>query len=813
MNGEQIRGSVPSKQVAACPQSAKVLTIVLLALVVTCLFSYWSIMWSNWLLDEKFLLGFLQDKNNHYNFFQTLFSLSPDNLSGCSSLSIFSLIVSSKFCGHSVFLWRFKSLCFHIASTLLVFFVVKRLPIDKSFLLATASAFLFALYPLHAEAVFWLPGRDFEIATMFFLASFYCYLRAKSFHFLNLSPKTNPTSYELTIDWRFLSGSLALYLLALLSAGSFWVGCLFVAAFEATNAICAYDNRDKQSILRSAISFGPFLVVTLIALALLSWQGNFPALSALVAFKNWYHIFLNLFLPIDRLAGAHYSRDILYLIIILVLPLLAFAYTLTKNKDIRYISLLSLLWLFVTPLPYLGQAVYDYTLSGERALYLTSFAVSLLMAAVITSFAYLSERLDQPLNKIGRVVALIFLLLLAGFYLGQLSQQLQFYKRQGKAAEALQKSLQTIVAKNNVDYVFALNVSHDIAISQAVKAILNQGVFIALDSKSGLLAAPQIPDGELKDALASGKFVNCTFAWDKDSEGFQYLDLSPKDNQFGTDLNGVQIAAKLMPPMQYYPNVSLNSNDKTLVMESNSANGPVIRLDGNGLGPLAGDFFYVDARIQAPINEKPPEIELYWTTRALTNYDHKLRRAAASAVVNDGKYHRYYLPLRSSGFFANGPIAALMLGFPAGAKVELLAVGITNGAKCMPKLTLPPQAACSKLYVSPFSHYPNIAELGMMQISRAQGATLAYDLSNIEGATKGTVEISKVNEGFSNPNGDKLSDQLFTTIEVPGAQGSFTCPLTDLKANGVYSLRIIGKDNNGHFAGNFSDAINLLVGP
>ena len=595
----------------------------------------------------------------------------------------------------------------------------------------------------------------------------------------------------------------------MLSLASMWLGIILIAAFECVNAICAKDNRDKQRLLRTAICLSPFAVVTLAGLWSLMWQGNWPALSAVASFKNWYHLLLNLFFPIARVAGAHYARDLRNFIIVLVLPLIAFFYALWKNKDMQYVSLLSFVWLTISVLPFLGQAAFDSSLSGERALYLSSVPFCLLMAAILIGFSFIYE--NERYKKIMLAVSGIFLLVLAIFYLGQLSSQLKHYKQQSKVVTSVERSLRTVIAKNNIVYVFALDIPYDLAIDKTWKSIFQQGFAICFDGNSGLLAAPQIPDGHLKDALAAGHYATSAFHWDKDTEGFVSLDLSPKDNQFGSDLDATQVALKLLPPLMYYPNVKLNAEEKCLVMESNSDNGPAIRLNGAGLSPLVGNFFYVDARIQAPPQAKPPEIELYWATRSLTEYDHKLRRATCAAIINDNQYHRYYLPIRSTGWFSNGPIAAVMLGFPAGAKVSLKGIGITTGAERLPNLSLSPPLPGnnSQLFVNPYFRYPDNAELGLSHAS--QTAALGYDLKNIPGACSALAEISQPNKGFNNPNGDKLSDELLETIELPGSSGQFH--IAAERGIGVYSIRVIAKDNNGHFAGNFSDALNLLIGP
>jgi hypothetical protein len=107
--------------------------------------------------------------------------------------------------------WKNNPLGFHItnvslqiASTVLLFFIVKRLfPISKnrSFALALAAAAMFAVNPLHPEVVSWIIARVDSVAATFMLAAFYLHQRGLG------KPKSH----------RFKILSFACFLIALMS--------------------------------------------------------------------------------------------------------------------------------------------------------------------------------------------------------------------------------------------------------------------------------------------------------------------------------------------------------------------------------------------------------------------------------------------------------------------------------------------------------------------------------------------------------------------------------------------------------------------
>jgi hypothetical protein len=137
---------------------------------------------------------FLADDFSHIDYLHQVFAGHPEmllqnffsNWLQAQGTKFFRPIISLTLAWDYLF-WKNNPIGFHItnvslqiASTLLLFFIVKRLfPLAKqrSFALALASAALFAVNPLHPEVVSWIIARVDSVASTFMLAAFYLHQR------------------------------------------------------------------------------------------------------------------------------------------------------------------------------------------------------------------------------------------------------------------------------------------------------------------------------------------------------------------------------------------------------------------------------------------------------------------------------------------------------------------------------------------------------------------------------------------------------------------------------------------------------------
>ena len=69
--------------------------------------------------------------------------------------------------------YRVTNLILHVAETLLVWLILRKLSIPGAFL----AAMIFAVHPVNVESVSWIAQRKDMLAVLFFLVSIYCYLK------------------------------------------------------------------------------------------------------------------------------------------------------------------------------------------------------------------------------------------------------------------------------------------------------------------------------------------------------------------------------------------------------------------------------------------------------------------------------------------------------------------------------------------------------------------------------------------------------------------------------------------------------------
>ncbi|MBX9877096.1 MAG: hypothetical protein K2Y22_01435 [Candidatus Obscuribacterales bacterium] len=680
-------------------------------------------------LDDQFLINWLTHlKDDGSAFMQWA---GPDKPDAWGPFMHFWFFAKAVFIKKSIWLWRFTGLLIHVLASLSVYLIVKRITKENSTLVAISAALLFAVYPLHPEAVFWISGKASELSALFFLISTYAFLRGKE-------------------NKIWLAGALLLLILG------------FTA------------------------------------------QAYFAVSSHVFSFSEWYQLLRNLFFPINNEIVPKYPREYRFMYFLIAPALVGFVAAIWKNKRFGIYALITFIVLVVLVLPYVGVAADLRNLYGSRWLYLASFPACLLLTYILTSFTFIAKKF-QPVTV---TVSSIFVLLLVLFFCRLTWQQNSSYRANTHVLQSIQKSVQVVVAKEGSPYVFIRDLPRNVSVVPAPE----EYSVAALDGQSELLSAWVVPSERLKRSLQEGKNIGSSLRWDKDFLSLVGFDLTPDKNSL-QELDGPSIVARMMPGLIFYRTASYDEPNKLLVLESNSTvSGPAVRLSADGLSPIDSDVFYIEARINAPAVSANQEVELYWTTRLLDDYNRQDRRSFTQAFTNDGQFHRYYLPLSAAGYFTNGTIAALTLGFPAGSKVWIKNIGVTTTEKLKAQLSIDPLSIKPGAdFVSPYYKYPQTAELGLVQIGPQDDLVLNYSVSNIEGATGAIVEISQPNEFFQNPNGNKLSAACFKQIPVSGLEGKWTLKRSDLKSSGVYSIRLIATAANNLPAGNFSDSINCLA--
>ncbi|MBE9506980.1 MAG: tetratricopeptide repeat protein, partial [Chloroflexi bacterium] len=164
-----------------------------------------------------------------------------------------SYLIDSRLWGNRPPCYHFTNLLFHILSTILVYFILRGI-LEKRWS-AWLGALLFAIHPIHTEAVSWISGRTDVVCGFFFFLALFLYIGSRKGG-----------------QWTYLAGSLVAFLLALLSKEMAITLPLIIAVYN----LC-FDKSPQQErwwdtvrarLGRAVIEPLPYLVVVVLYLTI-----------------------------------------------------------------------------------------------------------------------------------------------------------------------------------------------------------------------------------------------------------------------------------------------------------------------------------------------------------------------------------------------------------------------------------------------------------------------------------------------------------------------------------------------------------------
>ncbi|MCE1164296.1 MAG: tetratricopeptide repeat protein [Bacteroidetes bacterium] len=294
----------------------------------------------------------------------------------------------------------------HVISCLLLFAVLLRFfgGYKNGLLAAFIGSLIFAVHPVHTEAVSWISGRTDSLVTLFFFASFLLYMK-----FTESDEGRKPYLYI----------SLLFYILGLLSKEMIVTMPVFILLYD-----FVYRKKDPGYIRKNITAYVLFAAVTVVFLFIRymllkdipdrTTYFYFYGKSAATAFYTMLTTipvyFKLLFYPVNLL--YHYNGTIpdaeslgdfralaSALFILVLIGLSVFFYK--KQSIYSFI----ILFFLVSMLPVMN-IIPTMNFMAERFLYISSFSLSLLAAFLFVKYA--NERNIK-------VLAVIFVIIAAAF--------------------------------------------------------------------------------------------------------------------------------------------------------------------------------------------------------------------------------------------------------------------------------------------------------------------------------------------------------------------------------------------------------------
>jgi hypothetical protein len=395
-----------------------------LVLAVACIIAYYPILTSGFLSDDWLILyeikhGSITDIGTQGSFFRPL---------GIISFAI------------DLFLFSEHPFAFHFINLLMHFAASLGVALSASLVLRKTSAGLlagsmFAIHPIHPEAVSWIAGRYDVLCGALLAWAFFCYLR----------------SYETNVNKPNTLRIISLFLFALACltkemAFSFpflIILCEFLPVGNIINV--------KMTLRTKAMRVIPFIIVAVI-LFILRWfrlKGIGAAeylpheeegmLLAQLLYQILVQPLVLLFLPLNRfILEPTTSPSVIMVEIALLLPLLL----LTQKQNWRVVAFCAAATI-LSFLPTAHLGVEGWKLMSSRFLYTPSIFFSILITALFIS----SERLGRQ-----KTMALI----IGGVYLASMlmciNQNNYAWQQAGKLVRTAAASTDKLVGKYEGDW-------------------------------------------------------------------------------------------------------------------------------------------------------------------------------------------------------------------------------------------------------------------------------------------------------------------------------------------------------------------------
>lgn len=437
--------------------------------------------------------------------------------------------------------FHITNLLFHIASAVLLFGIVRQvqqqLTGDKDNTIALTASAVFALYPLHPEAVSWITGRVDTIVTTFCLLSLWSYLKWRAYD----------RAYYLAL-------SLVSLVLGLLSKEM---------AITIPAVIVGFELLSPKIKLSRLVKTLPFWLVlagyfAVRRLALGTFVGGYDDSLLFIAnikefALNWLHAVRMFLIPLNKeLLGSHNLLTKAWEVLVAVTAVLGVV-QFVRNPQSRRPILFALGWLVCSLLPVYKLFAIADDLQGSRLAYLATVPLSMLFAYGLC----VARRVYLPV-LFGALAGVIL-------YINNMP-----WREAGLEANAIRASLQEIYSPEAGDPQTLL-----IGMPDHYK-----GAYVARNAIWGMTKYPQLrsdiwncltlnefepvhPFGFLKPSLAQNKQNVRAFRWDPQSQKFICL---PIDSHAPADVVTIPTSGaldrKARPELVFsLPNVSCWDTD------------------------------------------------------------------------------------------------------------------------------------------------------------------------------------------------------------------------------------------------------------
>lgn len=734
--------------------------------------------------------------------------------------------------------FRLTNLAFHLASSVFIFAIARQLVDDssrsndesangesesksKSAGFALLAAALFALHPLHPEAVSWITGRVDSVVTAFCLASFYFYVcfskQGKAYLLLLslaaavlglLSKEMAITLPVVFLAYELIYAGLAGNILGRLLPLSGSPDSKSASGEAASKKIKAIQViKSIKTSLTPLLRTLPFFVL-LGAYFILRWYalGTFVGgydnslffIADTRAFINgWLHGLSFMLVPINKaMLGSHHIISKVLPALTIAALLLSALNSLTAKENRKHLLFLFLWFAFCLAPVYKIFNIAD-DLQGSRLAYLATAPLCFILALLVLPSPSLDrlKLLSYLKNFLALSLTLLFALVL---WINN-----QPWKEAGEENNAIRAGLQKIYRENSGDPQLLF-----LSLPDQIK-----GAYTCRNSLDGMTKKPQLdrdirnclmvnsfepifPFGYLKDSIRDSRNEIGIYKWNSQSKSFSKVVLEPKAEDKVQEIAGAGLKNCVSLPPDSKAIIAAGDLSGLLVQNSDKK-AQYVEID-LAKGKACFDSDFVSLRMTLPAPALPDTgADLLYSNDMYPDFELK-RRAHADFEAGRTEQHLLF-PLRGLPEWSlGGRIRAFRLLIPPGASYKLESFASAQADGVIPSI-----------YV-PNSGY--LGSKGYLHLSPKESSlTLEADASKISGASSIALELTRTNLLFEEQNTKKRSKVAQDFLVYPEARKTITLEHKQFAGPGLYELRAFALDKNGKIISPSSDHMVLSV--
>jgi hypothetical protein len=705
-----------------------------------------------------------------------------------------------------------------------------------------AAAALFALHPLHPEAVAWITGRVDSIVTAFCTAAIYFYIKWRRTE-RNRFAAVAAVSMILGLLSKEMAITLpAVFLWAELVYGGCWVNrskavvsaplswadgtsTLHTAAAQehldkmqpittedAGSGSKVHSNKSRITDLfavarRCVVKTAPFWIILAAYFgvryfALGTFVGGYDDslffISNMKEFiSGWLHALTTLVVPINRsLMGSHHWISKIWPATLAATGILI-AINLAVDSKVRRHALFQLGWLALCLIPVYKLFNIAPDLQGSRLAYLATVPVCISLALSIYPCARLTQR---AWYQISQILAISALLLLSTYLLWNNNLP---WRAAGQETTRIQNELRSLFSTIDGDpQTLFLGLPDQIDGAYTCRNALDgmtKKPQLQRDIRNCLMVnafEPILPFGFLKESIAENNKEILIYRWENENKKFQKVEISkPSDDSFKS-WSGAQLREILsVPEQKFKPSLNFAGQNPEL---SSSQNSGEIEIDFGSLACFSTEYVILKATLDRPA-EAETGLDLLYSNDMYPTFE--LRRRAHATYKKGEQKQTLIFGLRGLPEWSlGGNTHKFRLLVPPGCKFQINSLEVAAPG-----------------FVTPLISFSNSGYLGTKGYLHLGPDKLEQQLNvsvrQIPQARSYELEITRANLLFESQNGQTRSKVGWKLIKGDSKEGQTTLRFNDFRTPGIYEIRAWALDEHGTVCGAASDHIVLSVDP